>query len=147
MLAAGASRVFAVDVGRDQLHFALRSDPRVNVLEGLDTRLLERAHVPVPVEAITADLSFISLRKALDAALALAAPDCWLIALVKPQFEAGLEHVGKGGIVRDPRAREHACLAVAKWLETSHGWHVDGCIPSPVAGRDGNVEFLLGARR
>lgn len=146
LLAAGARRVYAVDVGRDQLHPRLAADPRVVSLEGTDVRDLSRQTIPELVAAIVADVSFISLVKALPAALALSAPDAWLIALIKPQFEAGRAAVGAGGIVRDPQARDAAVAAVQTFLVAS-GWRVAGVIPSPLPGKDGNQEFLLGARR
>lgn len=146
LLSGGAARVYAVDVGRDQLHRSLRTDPRVVVLEETDARALTRDHIPEAVKAIVADVSFISLAKALPAALALAAPGCWLVALVKPQFEAGPEHVGKDGIVRDVEQRKLAVERVAAWL-TAQGWRVLGNVPSPIAGGAGNQEFLIGAVR
>ena len=146
LLARGAAKVFAVDVGRGQLHRKLRSDTRVIVLEQTDARELNHALVPEPVGAITADVSFISLIKALPAALALAAPNAWLVALVKPQFEAGPEAVGKGGIVRDPLHRAEAVKRVRDFIATGPGWTVVGELPSPITGTDGNEEILVGAR-
>lgn len=146
LLGAGATRVYAVDVGRDQLHGSLRQDPRVIVLEETDARGLTRTHVPEAVTAIVADVSFISLAKAMPAALALAAPGCWLVALVKPQFEAGPEHVGKDGVVRDAGQQKLAVERVTTWL-TEAGWRVLGNVPSPIAGGSGNHEFLVGAVR
>ncbi len=146
LLARGAARVYAVDVGREQLHASLREDARVVSLEGTDARDLGPALVPDPVDVIVADVSFISLAKVLPAALALAAPGCWLAALVKPQFEVGRESVAKGGIVRDEAARSKAVADVAGFL-TAHGWRVLGHIPSPLPGKDGNLEVLIGARR
>ena len=146
LLEGGARRVYAVDVGRDQLHPSLRGEPRLVSLEGLNSRDLTPAEIPDPVEAVTADLSFISLRLALPAALGLAAPGAWGLFLVKPQFEVGREALGKGGIVRDPATAESAAQAVAGWLGTQPGWRVLGLIESPIAGGDGNREFLLGAR-
>lgn len=145
LLAAGAAKVYAVDVGRGQLHPRLAADARVVSLEGTDARKLSRALVPEPAAVIVADVSFISLVKVLPAALALAAPDGWLIALVKPQFEAGREAVGKGGIVHDDVARRAAVAKVETFLETS-GWRVAGIVPSPLPGKDGNVEYLIGAQ-
>jgi 23S rRNA (cytidine1920-2'-O)/16S rRNA (cytidine1409-2'-O)-methyltransferase len=147
LLARGAFRVYAVDVGRAQLHPAVAVDPRVVQREELDARSLTAAQVPEPVEAIVADVSFISLTKALPAALALAAPGCWLVALVKPQFEAGRAAVGKGGVVRDATDRVRALESVRGWISAQPGWHVVGAITSPIAGRAGNEEFLLGAVR
>jgi 23S rRNA (cytidine1920-2'-O)/16S rRNA (cytidine1409-2'-O)-methyltransferase len=147
MLIDGSARhVFAVDVGHGQLHPKLADDARVTSLEGTDSRSLTRDLVQLPLDAITADVSFISLRKALPAALTLAAPGCWLIALVKPQFEVGRAYVGKGGIVRDAAAQGRAVLEITEWV-TSCGWRVVPTIPSPIVGGSGNTEFLLGATR
>ncbi len=145
LIAHGAAKVYAVDVGRDQLHARLRADPRVVALEETDARHLCGANIKEPVGAIVADVSFISLTLALPAALALAAPDAWLIALVKPQFEAGRQAVGRGGVVRSEGAREKAVTRVWQFLEAA-GWKVEGVVPSPIRGRGGNVEFLIGAR-
>lgn len=147
LLAHGATRVYAVDVGHGQLHASLLADPRVISLEGCDVRALTGAQVPEPIDAIVADVSFISLSKALPAALALAAPGTWLVALVKPQFEVGRARIGKGGIVRDPQARHDAVEAVAAWLAGHGGWKLAGTCPSPIRGGSGNEEFLLGARK
>jgi len=147
LLAAGARRVHAVDVGHGQMHPSLAADPRVIVHEHTDVRAIDAALVPDPVTAIVADVSFISLTKALPMALARAAADCWLIALVKPQFEVGRAHVGKGGIVRDADARLRAVEAVTAFVAAQAGWHVVGVIPSPIAGGSGNIEYLLGATK
>ena len=147
LLQGGAARVYAVDVGRGQLHADIRRDPRVVALEGCDARKLDRALVPGPVDGIVADVSFIALAKALPAPLALARPGAWLVALVKPQFEVGRAGVGKGGIVRDAAARQRAVEGVRDWLAVQAGWRVLGVIPSPIAGGSGNREFLLGAAR
>ncbi|MFZ4067825.1 MAG: TlyA family RNA methyltransferase [Phenylobacterium sp.] len=145
-LGRGARRVYAVDVGRDQLHPRLRADPRVVSLEGLDARRLDASLIPEAPDVVVCDTSFISLSKVLPAALSLAAPGAWLFALVKPQFEVGPDKVGKGGVVRDPSARASALHAACDFLETS-GWRVTGRTPSPVTGADGNVEFLVSARK
>lgn len=147
LLMNGAQRVYAVDVGRDQLHPALRADASVVTLEGCDARDLDTAIIPEPIGAIVADVSFISLTKALPAALALAAPQAWLVALIKPQFELTPRDIAKSGIVRDGSARERAVAAVRHWLATQEGWRVAGVIPSPIAGGSGNMEFLIGALR
>jgi 23S rRNA (cytidine1920-2'-O)/16S rRNA (cytidine1409-2'-O)-methyltransferase len=147
LLERGAARVFAVDVGHGQLHARLAEDPRVVSLERCDARSLDRTRIPEPVGAIVADVSFISLTKALPAALALAAEPAWLVALVKPQFEAGRAAVGRGGIVRDAAARARAIALVQDWVAAQAGWQVAGVIPSPIAGGSGNEEFLLGAVR
>lgn len=146
LLQRGAGRVYAVDVGKGQLAPTLMDDPRVIPMENTDARALDAASIPSPVEAIVADVSFISLAKALPAAMALAAPGCWLLALVKPQFEAGPDAVGKGGIVRDEATRQAAVENVRSWFERQPGWIVDGVNASTVAGSDGNQEYLLGAR-
>lgn len=140
----GAAKVYAVDVGRGQLHQSVRDDPRVVSLEETDARALDRGMIPDPIDAVVADVSFISLAKALDPALGLVASGGWLIALVKPQFEVGRAHVGKGGIVRDEARRLAAVDDIAAWL-TERGWVVKGRIVSPITGGDGNEEFLIGA--
>lgn len=145
LLERGAARVFAVDVGRDQLHAKLRNDPRVVVLEQTDARGIDAAVITGPVAAIVADVSFISLTKALPAALNLAAPGAWLIALVKPQFEVGREGIGKGGIVRDAEARAEAVRAVRAFIDMQPGWKVFAEMPSPIPGGSRNEEVLIGA--
>jgi 23S rRNA (cytidine1920-2'-O)/16S rRNA (cytidine1409-2'-O)-methyltransferase len=145
-LAAGARRVYALDVGRGQLHPSLGDDPRIVSLEGLDARALTVSEIPEPPDLIVCDVSFISLAKALPAALALAAPGADLIALVKPQFEVGPDRVGKGGLVKDAAAQAQALAGVETFLETS-GWTVLATADSPIAGGDGNREFLLWASR
>ncbi len=146
LLQRGAAGVTAVDVGRDQLHPRLRADPRVCVREGTDARALTRADFPHPLTAIVADVSFIALEKALPAVLALAAPGAWLVALIKPQFEAGRENVGRGGIVRDASVRDATVRRSAAWLAAA-GWDVLGHMPSPITGGDGNQEYLIAALR
>jgi 23S rRNA (cytidine1920-2'-O)/16S rRNA (cytidine1409-2'-O)-methyltransferase len=145
LLARGAAKVFAVDVGHGQLHTSLRDDPRVVSLEAQDSRTLDLALVPDVIECIVADVSFISLSKALPAALRLAAPRAWLVALVKPQFEVGRDGIGKGGIVRDADLRNRAYDDVVAWVKTQGGWLVRDKIVSPILGGSGNEEFLLGA--
>lgn len=147
LLERTAARVYAVDVGRGQLDHRLRDDPRVVSLEACDARTLDSRVVPHAVDAIVADVSFISLEKVLPAALALAGPRAWLIALAKPQFQVGPERVGKGGIVRDEGAREEAVSRVAAWLGSQPHWSVIGILPSPIDGGSGNREALIGARR
>lgn len=144
LLARGASQVFAVDAGSDQLHPDLRDDQRVVSLEGVNARALDTVLIPVAPRAIVADVSFISLRLALPPAMELAAAGCWLVALVKPQFEVGRKHVGKGGIVRDEAVRDAVPGELGDWM-TERNWQVQGVISSPVTGSDGNREFLLGA--
>ena len=147
LLDAGAIRVYAVDVGSGQIHPSLAADQRVVSLENCDARTLDNCIIPDLVGAIVADVSFISLTQALPAAMALAARGAWLVALVKPQFEVGRDHIGKGGIVRDEVARERAVAKVRDWIDAQPGWHVAGTIASPIAGGAGNQEFLIGARR
>ena len=145
LLRRGAAHVVAVDVGHGQLHPTLADDPRVTQHEGRDARTLTAEDLGTPPGAIVADVSFISLEKALPAALALAAPGAWLVALIKPQFEAGRDAVGKGGLVRDAAVRDAQAEKIATWLGGLAGWRVVGLIPSPVAGGSGNQEFLIGA--
>ncbi|HYD38327.1 MAG TPA: TlyA family RNA methyltransferase [Allosphingosinicella sp.] len=146
LLHKGAAKVFAVDVGTNQLAWSLRQDPRVAVHERTNARYLTDAVVSEPVDIIVCDASFISLAKVLDKALDLAKPGGRLIALVKPQFEAERGEIGKSGVVRDPAVHERVCAAAAEWLR-SRGWEVEGLVPSPITGPEGNVEFLLAARR
>ncbi len=145
LLARGAAHVWALDVGRGQLAPALAQDPRVTSIEGVNARDMAEDVAPV-VDWIVADVSFISLTLALPKALARGAPGATLVALVKPQFEAGRAAVGRGGLVRDPAAREAACARVSAFLAAS-GWPPLGLTESPIAGGDGNVEFLVAARR
>ncbi len=132
-LARGAARVYAVDVGRGQLHPRLASDPRVVSLEGTDARKLDRGLVPEPPQLVVCDASFISLAKVLAVPLSLASDRADLVALVKPQFEVGPQRVGKGGLVRDPQARAEAVDAAVYWLGTQ-GWRVRGETPRPITG-------------
>jgi 23S rRNA (cytidine1920-2'-O)/16S rRNA (cytidine1409-2'-O)-methyltransferase len=145
LLARGADRVVALDVGHGQLHPRIAADPRVAALEGVNARDIPAGLVP-PVDWIVADVSFISLEKALPAALALAKPGAVLVALIKPQFEAGPGAAGKGGIVRDPGVHDAVRTRIRDWL-TSLGWQVTGEAPSPIEGGDGNREFLIAARK
>jgi 23S rRNA (cytidine1920-2'-O)/16S rRNA (cytidine1409-2'-O)-methyltransferase len=147
LLGRGAAKVYAIDVGHGQLHPRLAADARVVSMETCDARRLTRALIPDPVDAIVADVSFISLTKVLPATLALTTAGAWLVALIKPQFEVGPVAVGKGGIVRDSVAREQAVAAVRSWIAAQRGWDVRGVIPSPIPGGSGNREFLLGAAR
>lgn len=147
LLDRGAARVTAVDVGHDQLHPDLRADPRVTCIEGLNARDLAARHLPAPPDIVVCDVSFIGLRLALPPALDLAAPGARLVALVKPQFEAGPERVGKGGVVRDPAIREEVLRGIVDWLAARPGWRVRGTVESPVTGPKGNVEYLLVAEK
>ncbi len=146
LLSRGAAKVYAVDVGTNQLAWKLRQDSRVVVLEQTNARYLTSEEVPEPVDVVTCDASFISLSKVLESALKFADSGARLVALVKPQFEAGREEVGKGGVVRDPIVRERVCDAAAEWV-SSQGWSVAGITESPITGPEGNVEFLLGASK
>ena len=144
LLTRRAARVYAIDVGTNQLAWKLRNDERVIVHERTNARALTREIVPEAVDVVVCDASFIALSKVLDAALDLARRGAMLVALVKPQFEAGREEVGKGGVVRDPAVHARVCDAAAAWV-SSKGWAVLGIAPSPITGPEGNVEFLLGA--
>lgn len=141
LLARGAAKVYAVDTGTAQLHPRLKGDPRVVSLEQTDIRKLEDTPIPNDARLIVIDVSFISLEHVIPKALQYAAPHAELIALIKPQFEAGREHVKKG-IVRDPEVHMAVCQRV-ELLVGRQGWRLRGTIPSPIPGGDGNAEFLL----
>lgn len=145
LLTHGAARVYAVDSGTNQLAWKLRQDPRVIVHEQTSARILTADHIPEPVDIIVCDASFIALSKVLERPLGFARPGAVLVALIKPQFEAGREEVGKGGVVRDPAVHERVCEEVKNWA-VAKGWRVEGVTPSPITGPQGNVEFLLHAR-
>lgn len=145
-LTRGARRVTALDVGHGQLHETLARDPRVVAIEGLNARDLTAAQLPAAPQVILADLSFISLTLALPPALSLATPGAHLIALIKPQFEAGRAHLGKGGVVKDPAVHKDICGRISVFLGDA-GWRVMRLIDSPILGGDGNKEFLIGAHR
>ncbi len=144
LLTRGAARVYAVDSGTNQLAWKLRQDSRVIVHEQLSARLLTPAHIPEPVDLVVCDASFIALSKVLAVPLGFVRPGARLLALIKPQFEAGRGEVGKGGVVRDPAIHQRVCDEVADWL-TGLGWRVEGVDASPITGPEGNVEFLIGA--
>ena len=146
LLSRGAAKVYAVDVGTNQLAWKLRQDARVVVHEQTNARSLDDSIIPEPIDIVVCDASFIGLAKVIEAPLKLAKPGARLVALVKPQFEAGRAEVGKGGVVRDPAVHERVCAEAAAWVE-SQGWTVLGVEPSPITGPEGNVEFLLGARK
>jgi 23S rRNA (cytidine1920-2'-O)/16S rRNA (cytidine1409-2'-O)-methyltransferase len=146
LLSRGAAKVYAVDVGTNQLAWKLRRDPRVIVHEQTNARTLDGAIIPEPVEIVVCDASFIGLAKVLEAPLKLAKSGAKLVALVKPQFEAGRAEVGKGGVVRDPVVHERVCGEASEWVR-AQGWTVVGVTESPITGPEGNVEFLLGAEK
>jgi 23S rRNA (cytidine1920-2'-O)/16S rRNA (cytidine1409-2'-O)-methyltransferase len=143
LLERGARRVYAVDVGRGQLHESLRVRPEVVLLEQTDIRDLSPADLPEPPNLLTVDVSFISLKLVLPAAFALLKSPAQLVALIKPQFEAGRTQIKKG-IVRDAAVHAAVCDDISSFV-ASRGWRILGIIPSPIAGGDGNAEFLLGA--
>lgn len=147
LLQRGATKVYAVDVGHGQLHASLHADERVISFEQCDARSLTRAMISDDIGLVVADVSFISLTKALGAAIALTAPGAELVALIKPQFEVGPDHVARGGIVRDEGARQRAVEDVKAWIGQQIGWSVIGVMPSPILGGSGNTEYLIGARR
>lgn len=146
LLQNGAEHVFAVDSGTNQLAWKLRQDPRVTVLEQTSARILTRAQIDRACDWVVCDASFISLAKVLERPLELAARECRLVALIKPQFEVGREEVGKGGVVRDPALHARVCDEVREWLE-GLGWAVQGIVESPITGPEGNVELLISAAR
>ena len=146
LLQNGTAHVFAVDSGTNQLAWKLRQDARVTVYEKTSARVLTPAHIDRPATWVVCDASFIALRKVLEVPLALATRPTRLVALIKPQFEVGRGEVGKGGVVRDPALHERVCNDVRDWLE-SEGWVVQGVVPSPITGPEGNVEFLISALR
>jgi len=147
LLQRGAARVYAVDSGTNQLAWSLRSDPRVIVHEQTNARILTSEHIAEPIGIVVCDASFIGLAKVLERPLTFAAPGAYLVALIKPQFEAGRAEVGKGGVVRDPAVHERVCAEVRAWIEAQPGWHVQGLTTSLITGPEGNVEFLIAARR
>ena len=146
LLQRGAARVYAVDSGTNQLAWTIRQDPRVIVHEKTSARILTAAHIPEPIDLIVCDASFIGLAKVLERPMTFARPVARLMALVKPQFEAGREDVGKGGVVRDPAIHRRVCDDVAAWL-TAASWRVEGIVESPITGPEGNIEFLVAAYR
>ncbi|MBR7651124.1 TlyA family RNA methyltransferase [Brucella oryzae] len=148
LLERGANHVLAIDVGHDQLHETLRDDPRVTNKEGLNARALEFSDLDGrDVDCVVSDVSFISLKLALPPALAFAQKGAICALLVKPQFEAGREAIGKGGILRDPKDGERIAEELRSWLETQAGWRALGLCPSPIEGGDGNREYLLAGKK
>jgi 23S rRNA (cytidine1920-2'-O)/16S rRNA (cytidine1409-2'-O)-methyltransferase len=146
LLTHGAAKVYAVDVGHGQLAWKLRNDPRVAVMERVNARHLDAAQLPEAPSVVVCDASFIGLRTVLPAPLSLAAPECWAVALIKPQFEVG-PAVAKGGVVRDAAVHERVCAEISAWWARLPGWTVLGVEPSPILGPEGNREFLIAARK
>ncbi len=145
LLERGATQVTALDVGHGQLHHSLADDPRVDNLEGINARSLEPAIIADrSITALVSDVSFISLKLALPPALGVAASGCFCVLLVKPQFEAGRDAIGKGGIVRDPALGQAIADDMVRWLDAQPDWRSIGICPSPIEGGDGNREYLLG---
>lgn len=147
LLAHGARKVYAVDVGHGQLAWRLRADPRVAVREKCNARAISQQDVPDPIEALVCDASFIGLRTILPAPLTLCAPRSWAVVLIKPQFEAGRAEIGAKGVVRDANVHQRVCDEIADWWLNLPGWAVIGIEPSPITGPEGNREFLIAARR
>lgn len=147
LLTHGAQSVYAVDVGHGQLAWKLRSDPRVIVLEKCNARALDATQIPQAPSVVVCDASFIGLRTVLPAALALAAPGAWAVALIKPQFEAGREQIGAKGVVRDPAVHQSVCDMIEHWWRNLEGWEVLGIEESPITGPEGNKEFLIAAQK
>jgi 23S rRNA (cytidine1920-2'-O)/16S rRNA (cytidine1409-2'-O)-methyltransferase len=148
LLERGANHVVAVDVGHDQLHPRLREDERITNHEGLNARVLDEDHLENrEIGAVVSDVSFISLKLALPPALSMAQPGAFCVLLVKPQFEAGREAISKAGLLKDPESAPAVAAELERWLVEDMGWQSLGLIPSPIAGGDGNVEFLLGGRK
>jgi 23S rRNA (cytidine1920-2'-O)/16S rRNA (cytidine1409-2'-O)-methyltransferase len=146
LLSRGAAKVYAVDVGTNQLAWKLRQDPRVAVHEQTNARNLDSSIILEPVDIVVCDASFIGLAKVLEAPLKLAKVGAKLVALIKPQFEARRQEIGKGGVVRDAAVHARVVAEAKTWVE-AQGWTVLGITPSPITGPEGNVEFLLGAEK
>ncbi|WP_421581314.1 TlyA family RNA methyltransferase [Shinella sp. M31] len=148
LLERGANHVIAVDVGHDQLHPRLRDDARITNYEGLNARVLDEEHLEDrEIGVVVSDVSFISLKLALPPALGFAEPGAFCVLLVKPQFEAGREAISKAGLLKDPESAPAVAAELERWLVEDMGWQSLGLIPSPIAGGDGNVEYLLGGRK
>ncbi|MDO6413512.1 TlyA family RNA methyltransferase [Sphingomonas sp. BIUV-7] len=146
LLTRGAAKVYAIDVGTNQLAWKIRQDERVIVHEKTNARAITDAQVPEPIDILVCDASFIALAKVMDRPLDFAKPDARAVMLIKPQFEAGREEVGKGGVIRDSDVHARVCAEARAWIE-GKGWTVEGIVPSPITGPEGNVEFLMAARR
>ncbi|WP_119304393.1 TlyA family RNA methyltransferase [Dongia deserti] len=147
LLAHGAAKVYAVDVGHGQLAWKLRNDPHVVVLERTNARHLSPKEIPEPTDWVVCDASFIGLETVLPTALSLTKPTAMAVALIKPQFEVGPDRVGKGGVVRDPALHQEVCERIHAWFQRQPGWSVLGIVESPILGPEGNKEFLIAARK
>ncbi len=147
LLSRGAAKVYAVDVGHGQFAWKLRNDERVALLEKTNARTLDSTIIPEPVDLIVCDVSFIGLELVLPPAMRLASPGARLVGLIKPQFQAGKDKVGRGGVVRDPNVHTQVCETVKRFVADECGWRVTGIVESPITGPEGNVEFLIGAQR
>lgn len=147
LLERGAQKVFAVDVGHGQLREKISSDPRVVKLEGVNARNLSATQITSPLDVIVADVSFIGLKLVLGPALHFAQTGAFIVALIKPQFEVGREHIGKHGIVTDEEAQEDTVHGTSAWLSAQPGWKVLGTMESPIRGGGGNMEFLIAATK
>jgi len=147
LLAHGAAKVHAVDVGHGQLAWKLRTDPRVVVHERTNARYLAPDAIADPIAALVCDASFIGLRTLLPAPLALCASGAWAVALIKPQFEAGPAAIGSKGVVRDPAVHQAVCEGIQAWWAALPGWRVLGITESPITGPEGNREFLIASLR
>lgn len=145
LLTNGAARIYAVDSGTNQIAWKLRQDNRVVVHEQTSARILTEKHIPESVDLIACDASFIGLAKVLERPLSFAKPDAQLLALIKPQFEAGRDEIGKGGVVRNETVHSRVCNEVQMWL-VAKGWTIAGLTTSPITGPQGNVEFLVWAK-
>lgn len=143
LLQRGAAHVTSIDVGHGQMHPRISADPRVTSMEGLNARNLTADDIGAPISFIVSDVSFISLKLALAPALELAEPGARAVLLVKPQFEAGRDAIGKGGLLKDPSSAPAVAAELERWFVEDMGWRSLGLIPSPIAGGDGNHEFLL----
>lgn len=147
LLQRGATKVYAVDVGHDQLAWKIRNDPRVVVLEKVNARSLSRAEIPEPIDVCVIDVSFISLTLILPKAFGLLTPDGVIVALIKPQFELQKEEVSRGGIVRDPALHQKAQVKIRDFVTNDLHQAVVGIVPSPITGTDGNQEFFACVRK
>ncbi len=146
LLHHGAKKIFSVDVGYGQIAQKLRNNPRVVVMERTNGRYLNRDLIADPIGGIVCDASFIGLKTILEASLKLADHSCWLIALIKPQFEVGPKNVGRRGVVRNEEERSRVCKEIHYWLSEKPRWQVNGIVESPITGANGNIEYLIGAQ-